>query len=109
MSWTSRKRRKRNRRRLAEQAEWGGDRQEPLISPGGSGANRPDWSDATRGELVLLAHAIRTDWPIPVHRRRPILKALLSIFSKRHWDCRLALAVARVVIAADKKNVESRG
>jgi hypothetical protein len=107
MSWTSRKRRKRNRRRLANEAAGrGGDRQKAQFLWGW--ATAVDWSQASLGDLALLVRAIRAEWPVPFHRRLPILNGVFSILRDKSASAEMRIAAARAYIAADRKNVELR-
>jgi hypothetical protein len=64
-----------------------------------------DWSQATRGDLRLLARAIRRRWPIPAERRPPLIAAVENALDSP--DPRRILAVAWVLIAADEANLET--
>jgi hypothetical protein len=66
-----------------------------------------DWSQATRGDLRLLARAIRRGWPVPADRRPQLLAAACDAFDTAHP--RRALAAASVLIAADEANLEAGG
>jgi hypothetical protein len=92
-------RRTRKRQRRAQEAA-GGDRNPADARGQGGGVS---WAGASRSDLALLRHAINADWPVPPHRRRPILADVLSLLAGTS-DVRLTLGVARVVIAADQSN-----
>jgi hypothetical protein len=70
------------------------------------GATAADWSQASLGDLALLARAIRAEWPVPFHRRRPILNGVFSILRDKSASAEMRIAAARAYIAADRKNVE---
>lgn len=65
------------------------------------------WTDATRGELRLLAHAIRAGWNVPVERRNPIMQEVGAIFGEDFdpKNARQSIAAAWVFIAADWHNL----
>lgn len=103
MAWTSRKNRKRNRRRLAqEQAEGGGERQAPKSSGGIGG---PLCLDGTRADLRFLAHAIKAGWLISHALRPRLLRLAKQALDPAH--ARLALAAAWVIVRAEERNLES--
>jgi hypothetical protein len=108
MAFTSRKKRKRCRQRAAK-ALAGGDRVGSL--PGGVGGPslRPDWSEATRGDLRLLGHAVHCGWPVPGRRRRSIVEAVGKIFSKTPSNANAGriIAAARVFLRMDRQNLET--
>ncbi|GEM_PF-4693666 len=104
----SRRKRKRERRRIAlERAERRGDRLNHDYREGGQGENAPDWSTARRGELRQLAFAIRHGWDVPVHRRRPIMRQVGEIIRNPGTleNARLHLAAAWVLVRASEQNV----
>jgi len=96
----SRRRRNRDRRRAAEPAGRG-DRL-PAPRPGGLGAGCGPWQDATLAELRLLRQAINQGWPVPPHRRGPILAEVCADLGPA--DPRRVIAVGRVLLAADRVN-----
>lgn len=118
MSWTSRHRRKRNRRRLARtdstpaatQPPSEGDRRETPENPRGLGANfqgEPllyDWANATRGDMRLLRTAIRRGWtdPLPPANKKALVDAVLQ--ACRTGSNRLILAAAWAFIEMDEAN-----
>lgn len=61
-----------------------------------------DWSQATRGDLRLLASAIRRGWAVPSHL--PELAASAALDS---GDARRLIAAAWALIAADRANLEA--
>jgi hypothetical protein len=63
------------------------------------------WGAASRGDLRLLAHAIRAGWPVPAERRGPLLEAVASGL---HADNpRQTIAATRVFLAAVQSNLEA--
>ena len=111
----SRRKRKRYRRLTqaqGTQASRRGDRPETQgttpdtpIPSGGWGEIVELWSDASRGDLVLLRHAVRENWPIPVERRPPIIEALGNLIGNA--DARRVIGIARVFLAMDRVNLEA--
>jgi hypothetical protein len=105
----ARKKRKRYRD-MSTKALSGGDRSASPTNSGGSGGSLPKsphpisglWCDPSTSELRLLRKAINADWPVPEERRRPIIE---EIFPAIDGPPRLALAVTRVVIAAEAANL----
>ncbi len=111
----SRRKRKRYRRLTQAQgteASRRGDRPEtqatapgkPLPS-GGWGETAELWSDVSRGDLVLLRHAVRENWPIPVERRPVIIQGLSDLIG--NTDPRRTIGVARVFLAMHRANLEA--
>lgn len=57
--------------------------------------------DPGRGNLRLIAQAIRQDWPVPDHLRPAIVQHLVGVL--RHCrDERCLLSAARALLAADQ-------
>ena len=111
----SRRKRKRYRRFTRAQgieASRRGDRPEtrapapdcPSLT-GGWGAAAELWSDVSRGDLVLLRHAVQENWPIPVERRPPIIEALENMIG--NTDARRTIGIVRVFLAMDRANLEA--
>jgi len=50
--------------------------------------------------------AIKRDRPVPPERRRPLVEAALSPLSRKDTPVGRALAVLRLALAADQKNLE---
>ena len=96
----SRRKRKRYRRQ-ALKGPLRGDRPKSPVT--GSGGVSGLWADATRGELRLLRHAIREDWPVPDERRPTIIDEVSQILQS--GDIRRALAVVWVFLEADRQNL----
>ena len=63
-----------------------------------------DWSQATRGDLWLLASALRRRWPVPPHLTALAIRAALDA-----RDPARTLAAAWVLIRADEANREAGG
>jgi hypothetical protein len=100
----SQREQKRGLRRAAE-AAGRGDRL-PAPRPGGSGGGCGLWQDATLAELRLLRQAINQGWPVPPHRRGPILADVFA--GLETTATRRSLAIARVILAAAKANLAGR-
>ncbi len=99
MVMPSRRQRKRDRRSAARRP------QPSLPTSGGQGVSVELWSNATRAELRLLAHSIRSGWPVPWHHRGPILDAVAG---QLNAEVPLqALAVAHVYLAASQANLNA--
>jgi hypothetical protein len=67
----------------------------------------PDWSQASRGDLVLLRHAINADWPITQPEAPELMGAMSELFADATaaGDDRRVLAVARIYVAAKRANL----
>ncbi len=103
----SRRKRKRGRRLAAGESQLPagqpGDRE--ATRQGGRGDTAGIWENASRGDLVLLRHAIREDWPVPKERRRPILDEVFQLLHSK--NPRVAIGVARVFLEADRANLRA--
>ncbi len=83
----------------------------PLPPPGVGGPLLLfDWSQASRGDLVLLRHAINADWPIPQSAADALMGAMDALFGSAHaaGEDRRVLGVARVYVAAKRANLRER-
>ena len=96
----SRRRRKRQRRQAAEATAG------PPPRPGGSGGWCGLWRGASHSELLLIRSAIRRGWPVPMARRPRILAEIVAGLGGS--DPRRVVAVARVLLAADRANLAPR-
>jgi hypothetical protein len=65
-----------------------------------------DWETASRSDLLLVRKAIKEDWPVPLERRRPLMKAVLAPLCRNDKPVRLALAVCKLAIAADLHDLD---
>ena len=63
-----------------------------------------DWTQATRGDLRLLASAIRRRWPVPSHLPALAIGAALDAQDPAH-----TIAAAWVAVRADEANLEAGG
>ena len=76
-------------------------------APAADPAHRPllhDWSLATRGDLRLLASALRRRWPVPPNLPTLAIRAALEA-----RDPTRTIAAAWVLIRADEANLEAGG
>ncbi len=66
-----------------------------------------DWSRASRGDLVLLRHAINAEWPITHANAAALMRAMGALLGTASAtdEARRAIAVARVYLAAERANV----
>jgi hypothetical protein len=66
-----------------------------------------DWSQATRGGLVLLRYAIHSDWPIPQPAADALMAAMGSRSESAHaaGDDRRVLGGDCVYVAARRSNL----
>ncbi len=70
-----------------------------------------DRARASRGDLVLLRHAINSDWPIPQPAADALMGAMAALFrsAREAGRDRRLIAVAPVYAAATRANLrESR-
>jgi hypothetical protein len=77
------------------------------FAPAADPASQPllhDWSQATPGDLRLLASALRRRWPVPSYL--PALAVRAALASE---DDACAIAAAWVVLRADEANLEGGG
>ena len=56
----------------------------------------------TRSDVVLIGRAVRGGWPIPDEKRTAIVEQLMATLQSD--DDRLAISVARVVLAMEEQN-----
>ena len=95
---SSRRKRKRERHKAEATAKI------PKTS-GGWGQGTP----TTNADLLLIRQAIREDWPVPDDVRRAIIEELFQEVDTDSSDVRRFLAIARVILAMVKANIDASG
>jgi hypothetical protein len=70
-----------------------------------------DWSQASRGDLALLQHAINADWPITHPNAAALMQATSALFRSAGaaGNDRRVIATARVLVAAERANLREAG
>jgi hypothetical protein len=68
---------------------------------------RGDWANAYRSDLALIRKALKAGWPVKPELLRPLVEAALAPLHREDTPERMVLAIAQLVLAADRYNLET--